>query len=48
MGFVPDIPLILFTRKVKDVKEGFYQEVYKIAKEKDEYFADMIDTCIIK
>ena len=48
MGFVPEIPFVLFTRKAKDVKSGFYHDLYKMAKGIDKQFADMIDICIIK
>ena len=48
MGFVPDLPMVLFTRKAKDVKSGFYCEIYTAAKRFSQTFADMIDICIIK
>merc|ERR1712150_248123 len=48
MGFVPEIPFVLFTRKAKDVTSGFFHDIYKAAKMTDEYYADMIDTCIIR
>ena len=48
MAFVTDLPMVLFTRKAKDVKSGFYCDIYTAAKRINPTFADMIDICIIK
>ena len=48
VGFVVDIPFLLFNRKYKNLPHPFFKEVYKRAAEKNKWFADRMDACIIK
>ena len=48
VGFVPDIPALLFSTRYKDAPHPFYQEVYKHASRVDQRLADHMDACIVK
>jgi hypothetical protein len=42
-GFTSDLPGLLFSHKCKDAPHGLFQDIYKVAKEIDTSFADMLD-----
>jgi len=48
VGFVPDLPGLLFEKRYKDAPHPFYQEVYRHAVKINQNLADNMDTCIIK
>jgi len=48
VGFVPDLPGLLFEKRFKDAPHKFYRTVYAHAARINRRFADHMDTCIIK
>ena len=48
VGFVPDLPALLFRTRYKDSPHPFYQEVYHHAARIDKTLADHMDACIVK
>lgn len=48
VGFVPDLPGLLFEKRFKDAPHDFYQAVYRHAVKINKRLADNMDTCIIK
>eukprot|EP00594_Rhizosolenia_setigera_P006208 CAMPEP_0178939640 /NCGR_PEP_ID=MMETSP0789-20121207/335_1 /TAXON_ID=3005 /ORGANISM="Rhizosolenia setigera, Strain CCMP 1694" /LENGTH=365 /DNA_ID=CAMNT_0020618529 /DNA_START=561 /DNA_END=1659 /DNA_ORIENTATION=+ len=48
VGFVSDLPFIMFSKRFKDHGHPFYESVYKKAAKFDKLLADTMDTCIIK
>jgi hypothetical protein len=48
MGFIPELPLLPFNRKFRNMKHKFYKDVYHRARGIDPWFADRMDTCIIR
>lgn len=48
VGFVPDIPGLMFQKRYKDAPHPFYQGVYRHAAKINRRFADNMDTCIVK
>ena len=48
VGFVPDLPGLLFNMHYKDAPHPFYQEVYQHAARVDKRLADCMEACIVK
>ena len=48
VGFVKDLPGLMFHKRFKESKHPFYQSVYSKAAKIDNFFADVMDTCIVK
>jgi len=48
VGFVQDVPGLIFEKRFKGSKHPFYESVYRKAAKIDKYMADNMDTCIIK
>jgi len=48
VGFSTDLPLLPFNRKFSNAPHSFYQTVYRTAYRINPWFADRMDTCIIK
>ena len=48
VGFVTDIPFLMIKRKAKEIKAGFFHELYEEARRVDPILAKEIDICIIK
>jgi len=48
VGFVKDVPLLIFHKRFKGSGHPFYEAVYKKAARIDKDLADNMDTCIIK
>eukprot|EP00568_Trieres_chinensis_P006719 CAMPEP_0183295256 /NCGR_PEP_ID=MMETSP0160_2-20130417/3284_1 /TAXON_ID=2839 ORGANISM="Odontella Sinensis, Strain Grunow 1884" /NCGR_SAMPLE_ID=MMETSP0160_2 /ASSEMBLY_ACC=CAM_ASM_000250 /LENGTH=401 /DNA_ID=CAMNT_0025456711 /DNA_START=353 /DNA_END=1558 /DNA_ORIENTATION=+ len=48
VGFVSDLPGLMFHRRFKGAKHPFYKSVYEKATKINRFFADNMDTCIIK
>lgn len=48
VGFVADVPGLLFHKRFKGCKHPFYSSVYEKAAKIDVKYADHMDTCIIK
>ena len=48
VGFVEDLPGIVFAKRYKDSKEPFHQAIYNHARKISVELADHMDTCIIK
>ena len=48
VGFVQDVPGLLFEKRFKGSKHPFYESGYRKAEKIDKYMADNMDTCIIK
>jgi hypothetical protein len=48
VGFVDDVPGLVFEKRYKDCRHPFYQAVYTKAAKISQKFADSMDTCIIK
>jgi len=48
VGFVPDLPGLMFEKGFKDAPHEFYRAVYAHASRINQRFADHMDTCIIK
>jgi len=47
-GFVSDVDGLMFNKRFKGSDHPFYQSVYRFAAGKNKWFADHMDTCIIK
>lgn len=48
VGFVKDVPGLLFHKRFKGSNHPFYESVYAKAAKIDQFMADNMDTCIIK
>ena len=48
VGFVQDVPGLIFENRFKGSKHHFYGSVYRKAAKIDKYMVDNVDTCIIK
>ena len=48
VGFVQDVPGLIFEKRFKGSNHPFYESVYRKAAKIDKYMADNMDTCIIK
>lgn len=48
VGFVPDLPGLVFNRRYKHMRHPFYQTVYKYARSIDSRLADCMDAGIVK
>ena len=48
VGFVGDLPGLLFHKRYKGSKHPFYEKIYKEAAKLNQTLADNMDTCIVK
>jgi len=48
IGFVRDLPGLLFHRRYKGSNHPFYESIYKKAATINVGLADLMDTCIVK
>ena len=48
VGFIKDLPLLMFHKRFKGAKHPFYAGFYDKAARIDKKYADMMDTCIVK
>jgi hypothetical protein len=48
IGFVSDLPGLLFHRRYKGSNHPFYESIYKKAATINVGLADLMDTCIVK
>ena len=48
VGFIEDLPGLLFHKSFKGSKHPFYETIYEEAAKIDRKFADKMDTCIVK
>ena len=48
VGFVGDLPGLLFHKRYKESKHPFYEKVYAEAVKLNPKLADCMDTCIVK
>lgn len=48
VGFISDVPGLVFEKRFKDAPHPFYQNVYQHAVRINKKLADHMDTCIVK
>jgi len=48
VGFVPDLPGLLFHKRYKGSKHPFYDKIYREAAKINLKLADNMDTCVVK
>lgn len=48
VGFVQDVPGLIFHKRFKGSKHPFYRSVYRKAERMNRFYAENMDTCIIK
>jgi len=48
VGFVPELPALMFNTRYKHMNHVFYRKIYKYAASLNPWFADRMDAAIIK